>query len=357
MKSKILGMLKKVRARMRVFMEGALFMLPGRRPCVFLFGVPFHSNLGDHAQTYCLLKWIEKYLPNYQVFITMLTTASPARLRMIRRVFRKGDILMCHSGYHMTDLYNEKSVYEKIATMFPEETVRIMPQTIHFMNEVNAKACAAVFNDHGKSILLCRDSYSYESAQSLFAKCQTHLYPDIVTSQIGVFPVEQTANREGVLFCMRNDKEAFYSKEQIANLRLKVEQHYPTRMSDTTINLSPREIARNRHKILAETFADMAKSRVVVTDRYHGTIFSLISNTPVIVLSSTDHKLSSGVQWFPESFREHVFYAQNLDDVPFIVEQIMKKELPSPLPPYFEEVYYGRKLLKTLNLETYAGNM
>lgn len=335
-------------------MEGAWLAAPGRRPCVFLFGVPFHSNLGDQAQTYCLLKWIENYLPRYRVCITMLTTATTARLAMIRRNFRKGDILICHSGYHMTDLYHEKDVYEKIVKLFPEEVVRVMPQTIFFRQQSHAEDCAGIFNAHGRCILLCRDVCSYEMAQSLFAGCRTHLYPDIVTSLIGVFPVEQPLNREGVLFCMRNDKEAFYSKEQIENIRSEVEVHYPTRMSDTTVQTPVREIARDREKILAETFTDMSKSRVVVTDRYHGTIFSLISNTPVIVVNSTDHKLSSGVKWFPESFREHVFFANDLSDVPGMVEQIMQRNHPAPLPPHFEEQYYGRKLLKILELESYA---
>lgn len=354
MKSKILGMLQKLRVRLGVILKGISLVIPGRKPCVFLFGVPFHSNLGDQAQTYCLLKWVKTHLPAYQVYTTMLTTASPARLRMIRRVFRKGDILLCHSGYHMTDLYHEKDVYETVAKLFPEEVVRIMPQTIMFQEQANAEACANIFNEHGKCILLCRDAYSYETAQRLFAGCQTHLYPDIVTSQIGVFPVAQPECRNGVLFCMRNDKEAFYSKEQIADIRKQIEVHYPTRLSDTTIALPAHQIAQNRHKVLAETFADIAKNRVVVTDRYHGTIFSLIANTPVIVVNSADHKLASGVKWFPESFSKHVYFAENLCDVPRMVDDIMQNEHPGPLPPYFEEQYYGRKLVKTLKLDSYA---
>ena len=354
MKSRIRSIWNKIRTRVKLVMDAVALVKPGRKPCVFLFGVPFHSNLGDQAQTYCLLKWIEEYLPRYQVFITMLTTASPARLRMIRRVFRQGDILLCHSGYHMTDLYREKDVYEAVVSMFPEEVVRVMPQTIMFQHQDHAESCAKIFNAHGKCILLCRDAYSYETAQTLFAGCQTYLYPDIVTSQIGVFPVEQPANRQGVLFCMRKDKEAFYSKEQISEIRRKLDMHYSTRMSDTTIAMPAHMIARNRHQVLAETFADMAKSRVVVTDRYHGTIFSLIANTPVIVVNSSDHKLASGVKWFPESFGKHVYFAENLEAVPHMVDEIMQNEHPAPLPPYFKEQYYGRKLMETLKLDSYA---
>lgn len=354
MKAFLKSFLKRVCNRLRRYRKYAHLYAPFRRPCVFLFGVPHHSNLGDQAQTYCILEWIRRYLPRYQVCTTMLTTATGDHMYAIRQVFRKGDILLCHSGYHMTDLYYEKDVYEQVARNFPEEELRILPQTIFFQNQANADACAEVFNTHGKCTLLCRDALSYKTAEKLFHGCRTQLYPDIVTSQIGVFPVPQPENREGVLFCMRNDKEALYRKEQIAEIRQRIELSYPTSMSDTTVDMPAERIAANRRQVLADTFADMAKYRVVVTDRYHGTIFSLVANTPVIVVNSADHKLSSGVKWFPESFCNHVFFAERLEDVPSMVEQIMKRKQPSPLPPYFEEQYYGRELLKTLNLKHYA---
>lgn len=55
--------------------------------------------------------------------------------------------------------------------------------------------------------------------------------------------------------------------------------------------------------------------RLVITDRYHGAIFSQIVSTPTIVLSSADHKLSSGVKWFPkEQFTNYIAYANDLDE-------------------------------------------
>lgn len=80
-----------------------------RRPFVFLFGSPFHSNLGDQAQTECIIAWIRKNLPRHEIFIATYMNTSPRLLKMIRRHIRKNDILLCHSGYHMTDLYNEQS--------------------------------------------------------------------------------------------------------------------------------------------------------------------------------------------------------------------------------------------------------
>lgn len=336
---------------MSFFFKYAVFR---KKPVVFLFGAPFHSNLGDQAQTYCIIEWIKNYLSKYQVCITTYTTFSIRRLRIIRKSFRKGDILLCHSGYHITDLYKEKDVYEAVMRTFPNEEIRILPQTIFFKESANERSCAELFNSHGHVTLLCRDRLSFQKAAKIFTKCRLFLYPDIVTSLIGRFPSIQHSQRQGVLFCIRNDKEAFYSKKEIDNLRNNVTKYYETKLSDTTVNLTAEYIASNRYKVLQETLTDMAKYRVTVTDRYHGTIFSLIANTPVIVVNTTDHKLSSGVQWFPESFCNHVFFANTLEEVPSLIEHIMKSPHPDPLPAYFNSKYYGNNLVKTLNLDDYT---
>ena len=178
-----------------------------RRPFVFLFGSPFHSNLGDQAQTECIIAWIRKNLPRHEIFIATYMNTSPRLLKMIRRHIRKNDILLCHSGYHMTDLYNEQSHYLRIAQLFPDHPLTILPQTIHYQDDSHAQATADILNSHPDCTLLCRDEHSYETARALFNKCRLFLYPDIVTSLIGNIKLPEYS-RKGVLFCMRNDKEA-----------------------------------------------------------------------------------------------------------------------------------------------------
>ena len=52
-------------------------------------------------------------------------------------------------------------------------------------------------------------------------------------------------------------------------------------------------------------------ARVVVTDRYHGVIFSVITHTPVIVFKSYDTKISAGIRWFQDL--EWVHYAEKME--------------------------------------------
>lgn len=318
-----------------------------RPPFVFLFGAPFHSNLGDHAQTECIVNWIEYNLPGYKIFISNLQNTTPRLLRKIRKYIQKKDILLCHSGYHMTDLYDEQSHYLRLAQLFPDHPLTILPQTIHYLNHNHAQATANILNRHPNCTLFCRDEYSYEMAKQLFSKCRLFLYPDIVTSLIGkVPPPAGHPARSGILFCMRNDKEALYQQETIAKLRKELETFISTEQTDTTIDTPAEEIIARRREILYSTFDYFSRFQVIVTDRYHGTIFSLISNTPVIILNSIDHKLSSGIKWFPDSFKEYVYFAESLEQVPGFVRKIINQFPKKPLPPYFQKNYYDHLLEK-----------
>ena len=86
-----------------------------------------------------------------------------------------------------------------------------------------------------------------------------------------------------------------------------------------------------------------AKYQVVITDRYHGTIFSQIVNTPVIVISSTDHKLSSGVKWFPqEKFSDNISVAKDLNEAYEKAVDILKRNgAVKKNPAWFKENYFS----------------
>lgn len=335
---------KKTRA---LYWRTKSFLRKSRPPFVFLFGSPFHSNLGDQAQTHCILGWIKQHLPRHEVFISTYMNSSAAVLKLIRQHIRKNDILLCHSGYHMTDLYDEQTPYLRVAELFPDYPLTIFPQTVHYQDEANALATADVLNHHPNCTLLCRDEHSYATAKTLFHQCRLLLYPDIVTSLIGKTQLPEHP-RKGVLFCMRDDKEAFYSPQSIRQLREELNVFSSTAQTDTTVNIPAEEVMKLRDKILRDTFDYFSRFQVIVTDRYHGTIFCLIANTPVIVLQSSDHKLASGLQWFPESFRTHVHFAETLEQVPAMVQEILAQKQALPLPDYFSAKYYDH-LLEQLN--------
>lgn len=313
-----------------------------KHPIIYLFGSPRHSNMGDQAQTYCIIRWANLNYPNHKVIILNYYISIEFILNIIKRYIKSNDMLFCHSGYHLTDLYLEKDIYCKVITRFPEYKILVFPQTVNFVKDINVlNKVVSIFNKHGNIILCCRDEISYKKAKEIFYNCKLLLYPDIVTSLIGSKCYKNY--RKGILFCMRNDIEAYYKPEQIHALKQKLISKTSVEQNDTTIKTPYEYIRNHREEVLNDILNKFSCFKVVITDRYHGTIFSLIAGTPVIVLSSSDHKLSSGVKWFPTSFSKYVYYADSLETAYEIANQILEDNTYEyNLPPYFEEKYYSK---------------
>lgn len=311
---------------------------------IFLFGAPFHSNMGDQAQTLCSLLWFKKNYPEYEAYAfdtEYITNSDYKLLKLIKEYIEPEDKIFLHSGYHITDLYMlEENMNRKVIELFDNNAITILPQTILFKYENEKNKTIEIYNKHKNLTILCRDDLSYETAKEMFTNCKLLKYPDIVTTLIGTKKFEHP--RKGILLCMRNDREAFYSKADIEKLRAKLEKIDKIDITDTTIDLRAGYISKNREKVINNILNSYSNYKVIITDRYHGTIFSLISNTPVIVLSSTDHKLSSGVKWFPKSFKEYIRYMENIEDVPNYVQEIFKRNYNYKLPNYFNEEYYDK---------------
>ncbi len=199
-------------------------------------------------------------------------------------------------------------------------------------------------DNHPNCLLMCRDEKSFNFAKKFFHKTKLLLYPDIVTSLIGSF--DYNNKRNGILFCIRNDAEAYYGRNTIINFMKKFS---PTKtdITDTYAQIKPSILKKNRRKILNETFESFSHYKLVITDRYHGTIFSLISNTPVIVLGTNDHKLESGIKWFSENeFKNYIYFAKNLEEAFKQAESILKNSPTKKLHSYFNQKYYNTLLEK-----------
>lgn len=312
---------------------------------IYLFASPTHSNLGDQAQLYCWYQYFAEQYPAYRIIDVPCRIADKTLLSLIKSKIRLDDKLFVHSGYLIYDPHPELSFISNVVDFFPEKEITILPQTINLEKERIIKRVATSFNNHPFLNLICRDKVSYKKAQILFHKCNLSLMPDVVTSLIGTKTFSTWRNRkEDVLFCLRNDGEKFYSASELEDLRQSLGE-LKTRVLDTTINVSKRSWLKNRAHYIYNKIEEFSKYKVIVTDRYHGTIFSLIANTPVIVIASADHKLSSGVDWFPkEEFGKSIFFANNLKEVRNLVFSIIASPIHIQNPDYFKTNYYSKQI-------------
>lgn len=325
------------------------------RKKVWYFCVPVHPNLGDQAQACCISKWLKENYGDDEIveilhngsnyYDNCFTDCLDNKLfKMIEKKIGPNDVLFFQSGYTMTDVHPYQKTYLRIVSKFPNNRVVFLPQTILYEKEEVARKVQTILNGHTNLLLLSRDKVSFEIAEKLFSRCKCVLYPDIVTSQIGRYKFDN--QRDGVLLCMRNDSEQYYSKDEVKRLSDKLSKKQSVELTDTTFNFNCLKSHEEMWKFVLGIIEHYAEKKVIITDRYHGTIFSLIANTPVIVVQTTDHKVSTGVDWFRGIYDGAIYFAETLDKAYELAEVIINSGATIDNKPYFDDQYY--KKLKSL---------
>ena len=317
----------------------------GRR--VFYFGVTAHRNLGDLAQRYCITKWIEEYYPSYEIVmvesdVIVNRKISNRFFEHLKLIYGKDDIIVFQSGYCTQDLGgNHPLMHRLVCSNMPEAKILMMPQTIYFRHEKNRKKCAENHNNARRMLFLARDKVSYEQAQKMFPDIHVEAYPDIVTTLIGAINFNNPRN--GVCLCTRNDGEKYYSDIEIDYLEDKlITDGIRVARKDTQSFQSVNEIINNLHFFIREEIESYSHYEVTITDRYHGTIFSLCAGTPVIIIKTNDHKVVTGADWFKGVYDDYVYVAEDLDDAYNLCKKVRATKLNHTLPPYFKQTYYDK---------------
>ena len=174
-----------------------------------------------------------------------------------------------------------------------------------------------VYNNHKDLTVMARDEYSWELSKNYFPKCKNIVCPDFV---FYLTPCDDIINeeREKVLLCLRNDSESIIDARLKDKIKKWIEdfgENY--KEYDTTLDrYIPRE---NRVEELNSVLDLFRKHKLIITDRFHGVIFSVITKTPCIVLKTIDHKLAKSVKWVRDL--NYVFYAKNYEQLPEIMNK------------------------------------
>ena len=312
-------------------------------PVIWFFGVATHPNLGDLAQTCCILKWLKKNYPDSKIIeisSRQFYFSETKCVGKLKTAVKEDDLIVFQSGYTMTDEHEHEQMRRIIFKTFPHTRTVVLPQTIYYRSEKNKSNAIETFRGHKNLTLFARDKISYETAKNLFPDVDINLYPDIVTSMIGNFSSKST--RSGVLFCIRDDYEKLYSSRQITSIINRISKFAPVSQKDTTVRIKNTWDRASVERTIMDAILEYSSYRAIVTDRYHGTIFSLIAGTPVVVLKTTDHKVISGADWFLDIYPDYISVAEKLEDVEPLLKKIISKRLDHVMQPYFEEQYYSQ---------------
>lgn len=309
---------------------------------IWYFCVPTHSNLGDQAQACCIEKYFRKFFSDHIVFKlsnNAFDFYEEKILMILKEKIKETDLIFFQSGYTFTGIHPYENMHRKIIENFPYNKIVFLPQTVKFKNQKILENVQNFYGKYDNIYFFARDKISYDIYKSIFPEHRNvYCFPDIVTTEIGNYDFNNN-ERNGILLCVRNDAEKLYSFQEISLFKEKLQKIAKVSLSDTN---SETKFTKRILKKIEETIDDYAQYQVIITDRYHGTIFALIANTPVIILKTTDHKVVTGADWFKGVYEDYVYVVNDLEEASQVAQQIVTGFEYRKLPSYFKEKYYDR---------------
>jgi len=278
-----------------------------RNKKIFIFLAADYGNLGDVAITYAQESFLKTHYPKHKI-IKIPISKTLLGIKSIKKICSKEDIITIIGGGNMSDIYFDIELLRQfVIKHFRGYHIISFPQTIFYSDTLSgrymfylAKKC---YKSNRNLILMARESISYDKMSKHFS-CQVILTPDIVMYLDKSTP---SLKREGITFCIRNDKEKKIDSEHINLLRNKLHDSYILYDYDTHIGhdgLTQKECMLELTKI----WNHFKKSKWVITDRLHGMIFCFITKTPCIVLPNNNYKVEKCYEWIKECGYIYLFH-------------------------------------------------
>lgn len=279
-------------------------VLPAGR--VALVDFPDHSNVGDSAIWLGEMAYLRKRgrLPVYYSAIDDFDGTA------CRAAIGGGPILI-HGGGNMGTLWPKHEAFRLhlLRTQRGHPIIQ-MPESIHYADPEAAREMAEAIRAHGRFTLLVRDARSFAFAQEYF-DCPVHLCPD---AALMLGRQQRSSATVPVFALLRTDHERAAGEPDalppgvIADDWLEEDpaQKRHLRLSlrlNRLFTLDPMTRRATRQRRLAEWrfrrgLAMLSAGEIVVTDRLHAHILSLLLDIPHVLLDNSYGKVAGFAdQW------------------------------------------------------------
>lgn len=295
--------------RFKVKFSYDLFMNK-RNEKIFLIATPVHGNLGDQAIVMAEYKFLKEYYPNKKI-IEVRNTDYQRFSNIIIRKIKNDDWIVIDGGGNLGTLWpDEDDKIGQILQQCCKNKIIIFPQTCFYELDNDGlyrlEKNRAIYNNCENLIVMLRDKNSFDFFSENFGKTKAIFTPDIVLS---LHLDNGLAERKGVLLCLRKDKEKVGDKVDIEEIkRFLIKKNIEFSFVDTVINKTV--TSNNREKEVNQKWNEFKSSKIVITDRLHGMIFSAITGTPCIAIDNYSKKVS-GVYY---KWLSHLPYLKMIED-------------------------------------------
>lgn len=264
----------------------------GMTRCFFLDAATY-NNLGDQAIALSMELFLDDLFGRDNVFV-INETAIISYLKSLKKEIKEDDIIVMSGGGNMGDLYPRyESIRRLIIKNFPDNKIVIFPQTLDYSNDkygLKEYAKAQIIYSRHKNLWVCvREEKSYKK---MLQMCDNVLLvPDIVFYLSGKVKVEcHKSNRIGV--CLRNDSESTLTKRDKMIIHEMASAKGEYNELNTMIEKDTKCFTKEqRLQAVYRKINEFSNNELIITDRLHGMIFSILANVPCVAIDNKNHKV------------------------------------------------------------------
>lgn len=282
-----------------------------------LMCIPEHGNMGDQAIIIAEKKFL---CDHFDIPILEISSnCFRGNKHRIKNSISSEDVIIITGGGSIGSLWkNEHDHIQEVIQTFCNNPIIIFPQTIYFdkSSERELSLFKTVIHDHGNLLLCVREkkSYSFALENELIEPQRLLLVPDIV-----LYLDESIPNRPNngyYLLIERSDHEKINDISAILN-SIKLDGEVVT--GNTVIRHL--RVTKDNREIVFENLIQMFRgAKVVITDRLHGMILSIITGTPCIAFDNSSHKVSGVFELI--NYLPNLFFCESLTDIQNALNEI-----------------------------------
>lgn len=260
-----------------------------------IFNGPTTGNIGDHA----ILFGEEKVLTDRDIKYFRVSAKEMLYffdLNLNKKV-SKEDYIFITGGGNIGSLWrNEQERINKVLHDFKHNKIIIFPETVYYHDNEFGRMCLeldkAYYDSCEDLTIYSRDMKTYDFLKNNLS-IKTELIKDMALN-LDYKNKDIPLKRKGIIFCIRNDKEKKLDSRQIKILIEEMKEKYPNekiKFIDTVKTNKTEYGYKDGKKEFIKIIKLFQKSKIVVTDRLHGMIMAVITDTPCIALNNTSGKV------------------------------------------------------------------
>lgn len=283
---------------------------------LFLFLLPEHGNLGDHAIAMAEEGFLKRYFPEYQIICVTANEYFMLQDYITCNV-NPQDIIFLQGGGYIGNLWKNGVNLIEIVKRFPGNIKIMFPNSLAYrdsyeQNFASVKNDLKILYQDVNLYIFFRDIGSFQFYKQLGYGKRCYYFPDIALYLSEMFKSSSAQERnKNVLLCLRQDEEKVMMQEKKVKEFLK-EHHLRYEEKDTHLN---RYLPKSEEKQQVKNLLNMLyTSRLVITDRLHGLVLSAICGTPCIAFDNSTHKIRYFYEWLKAE--DNIFLCEKMEELP-----------------------------------------